>query len=62
MAWYLASLFALLLTLPWWPLPNWPMAPIGRGSLQPAALERIDRQHWQLAQTSAPAELTARNP
>ncbi|MCS3459513.1 hypothetical protein [Aeromonas sp. BIGb0445] len=62
MAWYLASLFVLLLTLPWWPLPNWSVAPVRQGDVQPAALERIERQHWLLAQTTAPAALTASNP
>lgn len=46
---YLASLFVLLLTLPWWTPPDWSVTPASKMEVQAARLERIERQHWRLA-------------
>ena len=46
---YLASLFALLLTLPWWTPPDWSVTPASKMEVQAARLEQIERQHWRLA-------------
>ncbi|MFM4718960.1 hypothetical protein [Aeromonas bivalvium] len=62
MAWYLATLFALLLTLPGWPLPSWPVAPAQTSLTQAARLERIERQQWQQASAMGQAQLTVSLP